>query len=254
MTDFRKQMLEAIRSNIERAGHHIYAIQGGESPRYFYTIGLKDVIGGELIFAGMAHMHHGDAGNLVDTFAKNLRAGASVDSLEIGKEPWGKFLLREADHSWSERMLLGVYDYYDCVETRAWQVRPTDPELQTIDLPDMQKPYEPSGSGVWKWLDGGWPHEVSSSTPVVTNKDVLYGYAISELMRWEGDDWEMFSGPGPEVSEDEMILLPIGTLLAFDSTLEAALKIPVGTGLFREFDDQNGEAGPWQGWNSKSNS
>ena len=244
-------MLEAIRSNIEHAGHHIYAIQGGESPRYFYTIGLREVIGGEIVFAGMAHLPMADSGNLVDTFAKNLRAGASVEDLMIGKDPWGSFRLHPADESWSELLMLGVYDYYDCTETKAWQVRPTDPEQVTIDLPDMQKPRDSSEDGVWKWLDGGWPYEVSSSNMVLTNRDVIHGYMISELIRWEEDEWDMFSGPGTEVSKEDMIVLPMGTLIGFDPSLEAALKIPVGTGLYRGFN-KKGQPGPWVIWESQA--
>jgi hypothetical protein len=250
--DFRQKMLESIRSNIERSGHHIYAIQGGESPRYLYTIGLKEVIGGEIVLAGAAHMSVADAGNLMDTIAKSLRAGAKPDDIGIEKGRFGTFRLFEADHSWSELMLFGVYDYYDCVTTRAWQVRPTNPVDVSIDIPNMQEPFDPGKHRVWKWLDGSWPYRVPSSTPVVTNWDAMHGFAISELMRWEEDHWEMYSGDGSQVSEGEALVVPMATLLAFDPTLEPALSIPVETGLYREYDEETQGGGAWQTWHLKS--
>jgi|SRR5215469_435678 len=41
----------------------------------------------------------------------------------------------------------------------------------------------------------------------------------SELMRWEEDDWEIFAREGPDVPEDEIRVVPLGTLIAADETL-----------------------------------
>ena len=46
-------MLQVIRENIENRGHHIYVVAGQTpTPRFAYTIGLKDFLGCELILAG----------------------------------------------------------------------------------------------------------------------------------------------------------------------------------------------------------
>ena len=50
----KAEALELIRTNIATYGHHLYLVQGGPDPRYIYSIGLRDAIGAELIFAGAA--------------------------------------------------------------------------------------------------------------------------------------------------------------------------------------------------------
>jgi hypothetical protein len=57
----------------------------------------------------------------------------------------------------------------------------------------------------------------------------------------------MFSGAGPEVPEEEVFPVPLATLLAFDPSLEPALDLRIGSGLFREHD-QTGRALAWQPW------
>jgi hypothetical protein len=245
--DFRKIMLQRIAENIEAHGVHVYGISGGESPRYFYTIGLKEKVGGEIVLPGLAHMPGGEAHKLINDVAHQLRSGTPVDEINLKTKGFGSFILTAVDPSWSKRMLLGALDYYDCSTLPAWQIRPVEEEHTTIDVPDMRQAFDPEKNPVWQWLDGGWPYSVPVDTLAVTNLDALLGYAVSELMRWEPEDWEIFSGPGHQLSQDELFLVPISTLVAYDPSLVPALSIPVGTGLYREFDEE-GNARLWDIW------
>jgi hypothetical protein len=52
MTNPRAEMLERIRSNIERTGNHVTVVQGGQSPRFAYTVGLTEAGRPEFLLAG----------------------------------------------------------------------------------------------------------------------------------------------------------------------------------------------------------
>ncbi len=237
-----------MRSNIERHGCHIYNVMGGESPRYAYTVGLHEKYGMELVLAGLVTMPTSLTASLLNRAVGLLRDQQPAD-ITVEVEGFGAFKLLKTDPSWNKLMLLGCYDFYRTEDVTAWQLVPLDEEIRTIDVPDMARPYSTEQQPVWQWLDGGWPHSPPSNVEVVTNLDALLGYAVSELMRWEESEWEMFSGPGPEVPEDQMHVVPLATLLAFDSTLQPALEVPVGSGLFREFEDD--APGPWQRWEQR---
>src|SRR5688572_27021237 len=47
----REKALELIRKNIDRHGYHLYVVGGSSVPRWCYTIGFKDALGGELVLA-----------------------------------------------------------------------------------------------------------------------------------------------------------------------------------------------------------
>lgn len=241
----RERLLQEIRSNIERHGWHIYNVLGGESPRYAYTVGLKEKFGGELVLAGLCTLSSSAAANLLNRAAE-LLVEQNPRDIVLSTEGFGEFRLLETHPSWNKSMLFGCYDYYQIDELTAWQILPSWEEVRTVDVPDMSRPRSAEREPVWQWLDGGWPYSVPSQTTVVTNLDALLGYAITELMRWEDTEWEMFSGPGPDVPKEEMHVVPLATLLAFDPGLLPALDVPVETGLFREYDE-NGP-GPWQPW------
>lgn|GEM_PF-468973 len=241
----RERFLQQMRSNIEKHGCHIYNVLGGESPRYAYTVGLLERLGFEVVLAGLVTMSTSTTASLLNRVARLLEK-QRPEEITLTVEGFGEFTLLETDSSWNERMLLGCYDYYQTDKVRAWQLVPVGEEARTIDVPAMAKPYSPAQQPVWQWLDGGWPHSLPPDIQVVTNLDALLGYAVSELMRWEEREWEMFSGPGPDVPEDQMHVVPLATLLAFDSSLLPALEVPIGSGLFREFEEEL--PGPWQPW------
>lgn len=243
-------MKDKIRTNIEQFGRHITCVLGGESPRYLYTIGLSAQTGFELVFAGQVQIPTKTVKTLLNRISKVLEGGKSVKKLSLDFQKLGRFTLSQAHPSWSKRMVLGALDYYEREDLKVMQVLP-EPERATIDIPPMDEPFDPEKHRVWQWLDGGWPYSVSSDSLAITNLDALQGYAISELVRWEDNQWEMFSGPGPDVPEDEFVKVPLATLLAFDNSLESALDLELSTGLYREFDEK-GKEGPWRAWISKA--
>lgn len=242
-------MKEKIRQNIEEFGRHVSCVLGGESPRFQYTIGLSNKTGFELVFAGQAHIPSKAGAALLNAIAKEIEGGKSVKKLRVKFRKFGTFTLAQADSSWGDRMVLGALDFYDKKTIKVMQVLP-EPERATIDIPPMTEVFDPKRHRVWQWLDGGWPYDLPTDAVAITNMDALQGYAISELVRWEESEWEIFSGPGPEVPQDEYVKIPFATLLAFDQSLEAALNLELTTGLFREFDEQ-GKEGPWQAWEHK---
>ena len=245
-------MIEEIRANIEKSGRHVTCVLGDESPRYLYTIGLSAKVGFELVLAGQAQIPSKVGAALLNAISRELEGGKSVKKLSLDFRKLGRFTLSPTESSWTKHMVLGALDYYDRDEIKVMQVLP-EPDRATIDIPPMSEPFSPEKHRVWQWLEGGWPHQVPSDSVAITNLDALQGYAISELVRWEDTEWEMFSGPGPEVSQDEFVKVPLATLLAFDKSLEAALDLDIGAGLYREFDE-NGQEKPWQVWKNKSES
>lgn len=245
----REQMIQRIRANIIQSGRHIYAVMGEESPRYLYTIGLKERVGVEIVLTGQSTLPLQAAHHLVNLISDELQRGTAPKDLSVSLEPYGPFTLGEVHPSWSQRLMLGVLDFYNCKSFRALQVLPPS-EQRTIDTADMSKPFSPSEHPVWQWFEAPWPYPVSSSSRVITNHDALKGYAVTELVRWEDDGWEMFCGPAPEIPEEDMVVVPLAILLAFDPTLEAALSLPIGVGLYREFEDDG--PGLWQRWESQS--
>jgi hypothetical protein len=61
-------------------------------------------------------------------------------------------------------------------------------------------------------------------------------------VRWDEENWELFAGAGPDVSKDELRVVPLGTLVAADPSLVAVINLEVGAGLWR--DDISG----WHPW------
>lgn len=230
-----------IAASIEQFGRHIYSIQGGGSPRFSYTIGLTEQKRPELVLAGAATIPTREVGRLLNLLADDWERGLQG---EFEFESFGRFRLGPVHPSWTSRMLLRALEHYAPQQVSVCQVKPA---FECIDVPAMDQPYSPTTHPVWQWLDGGWPYAVAPDSVAVTNLDALQGYAISELARWEEQEWEMFSGAGPEIPREEIFRVPLGTLLAFDRSLEAALELAVGTGLYREHDE-DGRALPWKPW------
>jgi len=237
---------DQIRANINRFGRHIYTVVGKSSPRFSYTIGLREKTGFELVLAGGVNLPSSIVAQLLNLVAVELEAGTDPT---VSVEPHGKFHLEPVDPSWVNQLLLGALDYYQGAEIRALQVVP-EPDRLTIDIPKMSEPYRPNAHPVWKWLDAPWPFSVAPDCATTTNLDALLGYAVTELMRWGEDEFEMFSGSGPDTPREHLYQVPLCLLVAFDPSLERALSLPIGTGLFREY--QADAAGPWMPWNTAS--
>ena len=103
---------------------------------------------------------------------------------------------------------------------------------------------ERSPGPAWRWLREPWTYPVPDDSTAVTNLAALRGERITEASRWEVDEWEMFAGAGPDVPQDEMRVVPIGTLVAADESLAPVVHLAVGEGLCRD-PEPGSEWHPW---------
>jgi hypothetical protein len=77
----------------------------------------------------------------------------------------------------------------------------------------------------------------------VTNLDALRGKPITEAVRWEENEWELFAGAGPDVEDHDIRIVSLGTLLGSDRSIEVVAGLAVGEGLWRHPADLK-----WQPW------
>lgn len=235
--DFKKN----IKTNIEKRGHHITIVSGKTTPRFAYTIGGKNEHGFELILAGAITFFKDDVITILNGILEKMKYSKLnvKDSIEV--DHYGSFRFKKVHPSWSELTMLGVYDYYNIDSFDALQVIPSK-ELYTLDIPEMAFPWDREKEPIWKWLKDEWEYEIPENSDVVTNLDALNGRKVTEIMRWETDQWEMFAGSGPDVFEKDMRVVPIGVMLGIDKSIEVSLDLKVGTGFWRE------ENGTWNSW------
>ncbi len=229
----KSEMYSRIQSNIEKYGHHVYLVTGGPSPRFAYTIGLSELGQPELVLAGSLFYSNSDVPSIINTIARStdrLRIGI------IGVEALGTFELCKVYESWLNVMLLGVIDYYKGKDVSALQIVPNDAHL-TGDVPDMSKPRASESEPVWRWLTGPWNYSVSKGATAVTNLGVLRGQRVTEVVRWEEDEWEMFAGAGSDVKPEEIRKVPLATMLALDESLVVTTELKIKAGLWREADE-----------------
>lgn len=235
-------MLARIGENIARRGCHVYMISADSTPRYAYTIGLSEVArGAEYVFAGGAVYADAEVKRIIDAAAQaHPSAGQSLVVSGLGS-----FALRALDPSWAELLLLGAHDYYRRSDVSALQLVP-DLAHTTIDVPDLSQPFAEEEPPVWRWLSEPWPHPVPAASVGITELAVLRGEAVTEVVRWERNEWELFAGAGPKVSPEDIRKVPLGTLLAADASLSPILDLELGVGLWREQGDAE-----WQPWRAK---
>ncbi len=232
MTD-RNTMLEEIRSNIANDGHHIYLIMGGVSPRFGYTIGVSEVVGFELILAGAAFYSVDNVSQIINAVTVRLRSINTWKDLRVELESLGTFSLREVDSSWVKKMMFGALDFYNVSEMPALQIVP-DQAHWTVDIPNLTQPWSVVDEPAWRWLDEEWEYPVPEQSTAVTNLDALRGESVTEAMRWEEDQWELFAGAGPDVPKEEIREVSLGTLLGVDQSLYPVANLDVGKGLWRD--------------------
>lgn len=242
----KKQALDRIRENITRKGHHIYSVAGGgATPRFAYTVGVSESIGFELILAGAIFYYLNDVTQIINDMAARLKARLAQDVFEVSGQ--GSFFLRKAHVSWARALMLGAMDYYRVDELPALQIVP-DKSHWTIDVPDMSTPWSATTEPVWRWLFEPWTYPVPEASTVTTNLAALRGERITEAMRWEEDEWELFAGAGPDVTEEERRVVPLGTLLGADSSLQCVVDLKIGSGLWRD------GASDWHPWGQSKTS
>ena len=238
----RNVMLEMIRSNIAKYGHHIYLVLGGPSPRFAYTIGVSPKMGAELIFAGASFYLTEDVKRIINEIVEQLRENNAWHQLSIEVDGLGVFSLRKADASWANTLMLGALDFYNASEIPALQIVP-DQAHWTIDIPNLTQSWNAISEPVWQWLYEPWRYSVSELSVAVTNLDALRGEPITEATRWEERQWELFAGAGPDVLREDIREVPLGTLLAGDQSLQVITSLGVGQGLWRDSSQLE-----WHSW------
>jgi hypothetical protein len=229
----KKKFLELIQSNIDKYEFHITTVNSPAEPRYAYTIGLSDLFGFELIFAGGIIFLEDDLSLIFETIVEELKIETRVINRKITVDKLGVFSFSGVDSSWSKLMMLGVFDYYKISEITAFQIIP-DSNHHTLDIPNMSNEWNVPLDPVWQWLVREWAYAAPENSTVVTNINALLGEAITEVTHWENDEWEMFAGPGPDVQKEDMRVVSLGTILGIDQTLLPAIDLDIGKGLWRD--------------------
>ena len=228
----KKEFLDLIETHISNKGYHLTMVMGNSQlPRFSYTIGLTDMFGYELIFAGGMIYLKDDLVNIFDFIIKTLKTDKTASKFEIEKS--GSFTLLSVEPSWSELTLLGAYDFYNTDKIQALQIVP-DKEHHTLEIPDMSKEFIANSEPIWRYLVDNWNYQVPENSTVTTNLKSLFGERITEIMRWEKDVWEMFVGNPSDDSEENMRIVSLGTIIGIDQSLLCSLELAVGTGIWRD--------------------
>ena len=248
MKDNKEAAIERIRKNISTHGHHVYLVVGAACPRFAYTIGLSPSIGYELILAGAAFYTADEMSLVLNNIAAQLRRIPESHTSRFELESKGVFTLGEVDDSWASKMLLRVFDYYKVSKVRARQVIP-DTSHSTIDVPNLSEPWNEASEPVWRWFEKPWEYPASKQSQAVTNLEALKGKRITEAVRWEENEWELFAGAGCDVKEEDIRVVPLGVLLGADQSLEDVLGLEVGKGIWRDANELK-----WQQWRKRSES
>lgn len=238
----RSDFLTRIRANIAAAGYHVTVVTGGALPRYAYTIGCTAIVGAEFIFAGGELYSQAQVGEILDALVSHTIQTPDGPHVSIPVDSLGRFSLVPAHTSWSKELLLGAFDYYQQADIPVWQVVPDGPH-RTLDVPDMAHVFDADSQPVWQWVARTWQYPIPSESMALTNLPVLFGEKVTEVMRWEADDWELFSGPGPDVPEADRRMVPLGVLIGLDEALERVVNLLVGQGLWRDIEELE-----WNDW------
>jgi hypothetical protein len=241
-TNKKQEFKELIQSNIDQYGYHVTIVTSAIEPRYAYSIGLTEIFNFELVFAGGIYFLKEDLFQVINEVVKKLKVSNDRETERIPVGALGTFSLLRVDSSWSKLMLLGAFDYYKTSNIRAFQIIP-DSNHYTLDIPNMSKEFDASSEPVWQWLVRKWDYGVPDNSTVVTNINALLGEAITEVMRCEVNEWEMFAGAGPEVENKDMRVVSLGTILGIDGTILPAINLEIDKGLWRESADSD-----WNNW------
>jgi hypothetical protein len=238
----RQKALNQIQETIAKHGFHIYVVRSGGDPHFGYTIGLTESLGVELILAATYFYRLDDVSKVINGVVRELLPPVAWDTVSTDADPWGTFSFRQVDMSWATALMLGAFDYYRGKNIEAYQIVP-DETHWTIDVPDLSQPWSSTQAPGWRWVKEEWKYPVPKTSVALTDLNTLRGGRITEVMRWEEDQWEIFSGSGPEIPESERRVVPLGILLEADNSLLPAVDLRVETGFWR--DKGESEWHPW---------
>lgn len=237
----RIEALNEIRSHITEHGFHTYVVTGGAVPHFGYTVGLSETLGAELILAGTYFYRLNEVSSVIKDLVGELQSEEAWRTKSISAGPRGTFSFRKADPSWAIALALGAFDYYQGQVIEVYQIVP-DEAHWTIDVPNLSQPWNPTQAIGWRWLKEVWKYQVPRDSVALTDLNVLRGARVTEVMRWEEDQWEIFSRSGTEIPESERRVVPLGVLLEADKSLLPAVDLSVGTGFWRENNSK------WNRW------
>lgn len=243
----RQAALNEIRQNIAERGYHIYGVTGDGYPHFGYTIGLSESLGAELVMAGAYFFRLNEVSKVIKSIVGELQPPVAWETRKIECGSWGTFSLRKVHMSWAKSLMLGAFDYYQVKTIQAYQIVP-DEAHWTIEVPDMTQPWSPVLAPAWRWLHEEWTYPVPKNSVALTDLGVLRGERITEVMRWEEDEWEIFAGAGPDIPETEKRVVPLGILLAADATLLPAVHLAIGRGFWRDGESD------WHPWGNQEES
>ncbi|MFI5783698.1 DUF4262 domain-containing protein [Nocardia sp. NPDC051570] len=241
----RAARLDQIKSDIDKYGFTVTLVPAEAIPRFAYTIGLINPLGFDLLMTGGSFYDQQAVHKIMSVIAATLREDPTVRTVDL--DTLGSFALRPAHQTWVRQLALGAVDYYENKNVSMMQIVP-DSSHVTIDVPNASEPWASEREPVWRWVRESWEHPVPRNSVATTNLAALKGEPITEWMRWEEDAWEMFAGPGPDVAAEDSRVVPLGTLLGADPSLQLAANVGIGTGYWRT--DRGSE---WTLWATKAN-
>ena len=237
----RQAELNEIRQNIIQYGVHIYCVVGGCTPRFAYTIGLSESLGAELILPATYFYELNEVSKVIKSVIAGLQPTVAWETRVIESASWGTFTLRKVHMDWAKALMLGVFHYYQVEAIQAYQ---PDAAHWTNEVPDLSQSWSVDLAPAWRWQYEEWPYPVPRNSMALTDLGALRGERITEVMRWEEDEWEIFAGWGPDIPDTQNRGVPLGVLLAADSSLLPAVDLPIERGLLRD-EEVESEWRPW---------
>ncbi|ASG22642.1 DUF4262 domain-containing protein [Nitrospirillum viridazoti] len=154
-----KRSIKKIRNNIQKFGYHAYLVSGGDIPTFSYTIGLRNVVGKEIILAGGAYYSADAVFEIIATLARRYLRGEGINDTSFSVDQIGQFDLRPVHQSWVRQLMLGALDYYNNETVPAVQVCPDDGH-RTIDVPDMSVGFIPKSADYDPWAQPRSPMDM----------------------------------------------------------------------------------------------
>ncbi|MFZ1286504.1 MAG: DUF4262 domain-containing protein [Candidatus Phosphoribacter sp.] len=231
MTSWRaRRALRRIRRNIKRSGYHLYVIIGTQDPNYAYTIGLTDRNLPELVLAGCVTLHLDEVATVMKSAVAQL-AGPSAPSV-VEVPGIGNFLLGPVHDSWITSLLLGLRHYYQERPTYSCrQLVPATPALQSYDTPDMSISMD--SAPMWSIEERDWELPIPFESMAIVDLSVARGEPVTQCSRSDETTWRMWAEDSFALTQDDTVVVSMGTLLAYDPGLEFTARMPVDSAVSR---------------------
>lgn len=230
-----------IESNIDSHGYQLTIVSGSSVPRYAYTVGLFESIGFELVMAGGYFFSISDLEVIFEKLITHIQSDSEARSNPIAVDDLGIFSFRKVHSSWVGKFLYGIVEFYGAEDVSVVQILP-DQLHHTLEIPQMELNCSVARN-IWEY-EQDQPRNSNALNPMVaTTIQVLQGEPILEVTRWEPDYLEMWQCPPDDLIRDDIRIIPFLILVKIDPTIEDALRIEVGKGLWRDRRE-----GVWHNW------